>query len=254
MQAVAMETVTSSMPQMAIYDRNRQYYSNVSGSIPPYMLPLNRLDIHEQYREQNNISILQKAALFCCIYSAATIGFPTYTLDDDVQNEMLLASHGYILRHSHDTKSLNSNMHIYENINTNNMLQQVKNTFKFSITDLSRLANISRPTIYNYLKDKDTVPMDGTRGRVEILHKYALQFQKVFPDYTDRHHLIKRPIFDGQSLFEFMQRGDEISSQLEILRELYIKEKTNGRETVAIVAAKPMITLEDEVSVILYRE
>jgi transcriptional regulator with XRE-family HTH domain len=258
MLAATKETRVSCMPPInSSYIRNSHYYSNASSLVPPDMIPLNYMNMYYQPRERINVSGLRKVIAMSGICCAKTFGCYNETpLDITMQNKIIFASHGFTLSNPNDIQILDLDMtRQSKSIITSDILEQVKKKFSFSITDLARLINLSRPTIYSYLKDKNTVPNNEIQNKIELLYKYALQVQEIIPDcITDMRHFIKRPLFGGQSLFELIQKGDEIKSHLEILQKLYVKEKASGREMAAGVAAKPMITLEDEVSVILYRE
>lgn len=129
------------------------------------------------------------------------------------------------------------------------MLHTTKETFDLSIADLARLAGVSRPTVYSYLKGEDIVPQAETRARISALYHYAKKAGKT-AEQCDRQmrHLMKRAVFEGNSLFDLMLQGKDIDGPLKTLLQIYRDEAQIGRELAERFKGRPVINPEDDIS------
>lgn len=130
------------------------------------------------------------------------------------------------------------------------MLHEAKAIFHLPIADLARLLGVSRPTVYGYLQDKDIIPLEDTRARIIALHEYANKARAVSARCGGQmRHLLKRPLFEGLSLFDLMLQGKDIDAPLQALLRIHQNEEQMSRKLAARFKGRPVIATEDDVSI-----
>ncbi len=101
-------------------------------------------------------------------------------------------------------------------------LTLIKESFGLNMSAMADLLNVSRPTVYSWIKGeppKSEEHMSHAAFVTNIAEKYsALNLER--PD-----NFIKRPLFEGESLFSLLKLDKEVSEKVYVLiKELDLKE------------------------------
>lgn len=101
-------------------------------------------------------------------------------------------------------------------------LELIKNSFGLNMSAMAELLNISRPTAYTWLKG------EPPKNQENIYHtNFVVSQAKIYSELNLERpdNFIKRPLFNGESLFSLLKMGETIS-ELEYARikELDLKE------------------------------
>ncbi|MDC4061124.1 hypothetical protein, partial [Acinetobacter baumannii] len=105
----------------------------------------------------------------------------------------------------------------------------IKNSFGLNMSAMAELLNISRPTIYAWLKGEPPKTQDNI-SHISFIVKHALSYRDLNLDRPD--NFIKRPIFDSESLFSLLREEKQITeSMYTLIKDLDTKEsqtRANG--------------------------
>ncbi|CAI3137812.1 hypothetical protein MWMV8_MWMV8_01141 [Acinetobacter calcoaceticus] len=105
----------------------------------------------------------------------------------------------------------------------------IKNSFGLNMSAMAELLNISRPTIYAWLKGEPPKTQDNI-SHISFIVKHALSYRDLNLDRPD--NFTKRPIFDGESLFSLLREEKQITeSMYTLIKDLDTKEsqtRANG--------------------------
>ncbi|WP_019625760.1 helix-turn-helix transcriptional regulator [Thioalkalivibrio sp. ALJT] len=104
------------------------------------------------------------------------------------------------------------------------VLAALRESLGLSITDLARVFDVSRPTIYAWMKG-ETEPRAELWPRLREMEQLASLAQQYSLSRPAR--LVRRPALDGTSLLERLQAGQEIGEEhLQALADLSRYEET----------------------------
>lgn len=104
------------------------------------------------------------------------------------------------------------------------VLAGLRESLGLSITDLARVFDVSRPTIYAWMKG-ETEPRPELWPRLREMEQLASRAQRYSLSRAAR--LVRRPVLDGTSLLERLQAGQEIGEEhLQVLADLSRDEES----------------------------
>ncbi len=104
-------------------------------------------------------------------------------------------------------------------------LEQIRQALGLTITDLARLLDTSRPTVYAWLNGQE--PKVEVQGRLLQLEQQAAAVAAC--ELPRINKLIRRPLRCGATLLERLQSGESLTPALQELQALARREKT-GRQ------------------------
>ncbi len=103
----------------------------------------------------------------------------------------------------------------------------IQDTFALKMSELAMILGVSRPTVYAWLDGQEPKP-ESIQDIQRISHLAEhLQTTKII--CLDK--LIRRPIFNSQSLIDKLKAGEVTGEDLSILKELADKESQSRRRT-----------------------
>lgn len=101
-------------------------------------------------------------------------------------------------------------------------LQNIRDSLQLNMTHLADLLLVSRPSVYTWLKGENPTNADVIK-KIQNLENVSKRIASLELARVD--NLIKRPIFEGLSMFELLKNGSVIeNSHLLLLKELDTKE------------------------------
>lgn len=104
------------------------------------------------------------------------------------------------------------------------LLATLRESLGLSITDLARVFDVSRPTIYAWMKG-ETEPRSELWPRLREMEQLASRAQQYSLSRPAR--LVRRPVLDGTSLLGRLQAGQEVEEEhLQALADLSRDEET----------------------------
>ena len=117
------------------------------------------------------------------------------------------------------------------------VLAGLRESLGLSITDLARVFEVSRPTIYAWMKG-ETEPRPDLWPRLREMEQLASRAQRYSLSRAAR--LVRRPVLDGTSLLERLQAGREIGEEhLQALADLARDEESQRARPKGGAAARP---------------
>lgn len=98
----------------------------------------------------------------------------------------------------------------------------IKESLKLNISHLADLLDVSRPSVYAWLKGENPNAVEI----VKKIHFFEIEASKIAELKLERvDNMIKRPLFEEKSVLELLKQGISIhESHLRILKELDSKE------------------------------
>lgn len=100
-----------------------------------------------------------------------------------------------------------------------NAIERTKAILGFSVKDLAALLDVTRPTIYKYLKDSETFIKEEVRDRALGLAKLAIELEQVFSESPGA--MAKNFSREGETLFELLSQPNHDRERiLSIAREI----------------------------------
>ncbi len=133
------------------------------------------------------------------------------------------------------------------------MLTFSRNILGLTLSDLASILGLSRPTVYSYLKGASS-PTDANAQKIRILYTNAIELKKNVPDLKSVPFLLKRRVFNGESLFDALCSGKPIGPYLPQVSAIQKEEARVQKEIAMSLAKKPLIPGGDSVSPVLYKE
>lgn len=101
-------------------------------------------------------------------------------------------------------------------------VELIKKSFGLNMSAMAELLNVSRPTVYAWLKGEPPKTQENI-SHISFVENQALiygELNLVRPD-----NFIKRPLFDGESLFSLLKQEKTISvSEYALIKDLDLKE------------------------------
>ncbi|ARG15464.1 TPA: XRE family transcriptional regulator [Acinetobacter nosocomialis] len=98
----------------------------------------------------------------------------------------------------------------------------IKDSFGLNMSAMAELLNISRPTIYAWIRGEPPKTQDNI-SHISFVEKQALLYRDLHLDRPD--NFIKRPIFDGESLFSLLREEKQINDYMyTLIKDLDTKE------------------------------
>lgn len=96
----------------------------------------------------------------------------------------------------------------------------IRDIFSLNTSDLAAILNISRPTVYAWLDGQE--PKPEKLPYIQQLSRAAEKMKALNIIRIDT--LVRRPIFDGNSLLDKLKNGEDITPYLETIKKLSDKE------------------------------
>lgn len=129
-------------------------------------------------------------------------------------------------------------------------LEQIRQALGLTVTDLARLLDASRPTVYAWLNGQE--PRPEVHERLLRLERQAAEVAAC--ELPRINKLVRRPLHCGGSLLERLQQGDPLEPALEELKVLAQREQAGrARHKGLAAAARSSREALDDVSVPLDR-
>jgi transcriptional regulator with XRE-family HTH domain len=104
-------------------------------------------------------------------------------------------------------------------------LRLIRDTLSLSMSDLAAVMGVSRPTIYAWLEG-DEPNLDNQKALTR-LWKVAKELGERQIERCDK--LIKRPIFEGQTLLDKLKANQEVSDCLDVIQAISEREAQERR-------------------------
>lgn len=129
-------------------------------------------------------------------------------------------------------------------------LEQIRQLLGLTVTDLARLMDTSRPTVYAWLNGQE--PRPEVHTRLIGLERQAKDIAVY--DLPRINKLIRRPLHCGGSLLDRLQKGDPLQPALEELQNLAQREHSRRtRHKGKVIATRSSREALDDVAVPLRR-
>lgn len=161
-----------------------------------------------------------------------------------------------VLARFSNAKKVSNDSSVVENKTIAEQVQLLKDAFGLNTSDIAKLMNVSRPTVYSWMKG--TVPaQEETMLQLQRLSDTAMIFKLqniVRPDT-----LMRRPIFEGRTAFDLLQENKVLSSeQISAMKSIDSREHAirldvdKGRNKQFRDARAVVDDVIDPISVIIY--
>lgn len=131
-------------------------------------------------------------------------------------------SYRYIIPSREDNSSDSINAIDIDIKSISEQLNNIKVSLKINISNLAELLDVSRPSVYAWLKGENP-NSDEVINKIKAIEIVAAKIDALKLERVD--NMLKRPLFDGTSILSLMKQNLPISdSHLAALKELDSKE------------------------------
>lgn len=132
------------------------------------------------------------------------------------------------------------------------IIENFRNIFGVTISDLAIILGVTRPTIYSYLRGHQQPNADLALG-MEKLREYVQSATQI--KINNLNYYTKRPLFLGKSLFDLMvKKKYSIDEQLIVIKSIHEEEYKIGKFVANSLASKRIHSDDVSPSPVLYKE
>ena len=131
------------------------------------------------------------------------------------------------------------------------IIKNARDIFGLTISDLATVLGVTRPTVYSHLRGQQK-PNGELAREMERLHRYVCYATKL--NINNLSAYMKRPLFSGETLFDFMIKKRSIENQLIVIKNIQEEEHKIGKMIESNLALKKIRSNDVSPSPILYAE
>lgn len=121
-------------------------------------------------------------------------------------------------------------------------IQHIQNNLRLNMSALAELIDVSRPSLYKWLKGEPPHSPE-VLNKISWLHNQASRIETL--NLVRADILIKRPVFNGQSLFDFLKVGTVVEDDYLLTLQNIDQKEANVRAS--SVKGKPIRSIQDAI-------
>lgn len=121
-------------------------------------------------------------------------------------------------------------------------IQHIQNNLRLNMSALAELIDVSRPSLYKWLKGEPPHSQE-VLNKISWLHNQASRIETL--NLVRADILIKRPVFNGQSLFDFLKVGTVVEDDYLLTLQNIDQKEANVRAS--SIKGKPIRSIQDAI-------
>lgn len=127
-------------------------------------------------------------------------------------------------------------------VSVSEQIQHIQNNLRLNMSALAELIDVSRPSLYKWLKGEPPHSQE-VLNKISWLHNQASRIETL--NLVRADILIKRPVFNGQSLFDFLKVGTVVEDDYLLTLQNIDQKEANVRAS--SVKGKPIRSIQDAI-------
>ena len=158
------------------------------------------------------------SAFAISLATAPAVGYGAPGTGGSVSSHFLLHKGDWVYEEAIGEASPEANVDDAGPVDAADALALLRSALGLSVSDLAGVLDVSRPTIYAWMK-REQEPRPAAWQRLQELQQVALRAESCALPRVSR--LVRRPLADGRSLLDRLQAGESVDEhELQALSEL----------------------------------